>query len=210
MPDIEARTRQHATASGAPQGRHEVDGRDLVALLAGWVARICAETVDKGGRIKEMRVALADAMEHPWVNASERQFAALLVVDCDRIAGEHPLDPGDAIRAAFEWTGWVHDSTRQGASHGSGTIAYASLRNAGASSTRQRAAMQEKFLSVVTRHLVTPEAIYAAYTARAPRDGAYWPRRWAEVSQLAVHEIFGGQPPPRLHISMQFTYNTAR
>ena len=158
--------------------------------------------------MREMRVALADALEHPWVDASERQFAALLAVDCDQIAGEHPQFPGDAVRAAFEWTGWVHDTTRHGASHGSGTVAYASLRCTGVSSTKKRAILQAKFLEVVTRHLVTPEAIHAAYTARASIDGAYWPRRWVEVSQLAVDEIFYGQPPPKLQISMQFSYSS--
>ena len=158
--------------------------------------------------MKDMRVALADALEHPWVDTSERKLAALLVVDCDQIAGEHPLLPGDAIRAAFEWTGWVHDSSRHGTSHGSGTVAYASLRGTGLSSTRKRAILQAHFLEVVTRHLVTPEAIHAAYTARASRDGPYWPRRWAEVSQLAVQEVFQGQPPPKLHVSMQFTYSS--
>lgn len=208
MPDCEVRTRHHAIAVGAPQGLHKVDGRDLVALQAGWIARICAETADKGGRMKEMRAALEEAMEHAWVAACERQFAALLVVDCNLIAGQHLSSPGDAVRAAFEWTGWVHDSRRHGASHSSGTVAYACLRSCGTSSMKKRAALQGKFLSVVTRHLITPEAIYAAYTARVSRDGAYWPRRWAEVSQLAVDEVFGREPPPKLQVSMQFTYRS--
>ena len=208
MDEVEIKTRQHAAAAGAPQGRHGVDGRDLVELLAGRVARICAEAADEGGRLEEMRIALADAMEQPWVEASEKRFAALLATDCDAIAGAHSAALGDAIRSAFEWTGWVHDTTLPGTSHGSGTQALPRLRGTGAPSTTKRVALETAYGMCLGRHFRTAEAIHAAYAEWLAGKGGYWARRWEEVSQLAVVEVFGEHPPPKLQVSMRFSYSS--
>jgi hypothetical protein len=63
MNDIEQATRRLADATGAKQGRHEVDCRDRVSLSAGWAANKCAAAVDAGGQLAQMTFALAEGME---------------------------------------------------------------------------------------------------------------------------------------------------
>jgi hypothetical protein len=104
MNDIEQATRRLADATGAKQGRHEVDGRDRVSLSAGWAANKCTAAADAGRRLAQMTFALAEGMEGCGTPAQQRVTGAVATL-CVKIAAKHPNAPCDAIREACRWTG---------------------------------------------------------------------------------------------------------
>ena len=202
MTEIEARTRQLANEVGLKTGRHEVDGRDRVSLSAGWIANKCAHAADAGGRLPQMTFALMDAMEE-WGTPAEQRFAGAIAKFCDEVARQHPKASGDAIRDAFNWSGWCHDGM-----HGSGTLFYVRINGQGIPEGAQRKSLEAAFAGVLLREFVTAEAIDEAYKA-ARRTGpeTYWARRWKHARALAMNEVFPDGMPPRTQLRTVFTYS---
>lgn len=202
MTDIEAKTRQLAIEIGMKTGPHEVDGRDRVNLSAGWVANKCAHAADAGGRLAQMTFALMDAMEE-WGTPVEQRFGGAIAKLCDEIAARNPAGPGDAIRDAFNWTGWCHDGM-----HGSGTLLFVRMNGQGAPEGAQRKSLEADFADVLLREFVTSEAIDEAYkAARKTGPETYWARRWKHARALAMSEVFPDGLPPRTQVRTVFTYS---
>nr|WP_145545239.1 hypothetical protein [Variovorax boronicumulans] len=202
MTDIEANTRRLAAEMGAEQGRHPVDGRDLVGLAAGWLANRCAHAADAGGLLAEMTFALADSMEG-WGSISQQRFTGALAKLCAEIAAQHPARPGDAVRDAFLWTGWCHDGI-----HGSGTLLHVRINGQGVPEREQRRTLEAAFGRVLLRELVTPEAVNEAYkAARSVGQETYWARQWATSKGRAMAEVFPNGLPPKTQLRTVFSYS---
>lgn len=202
MTDIETKTRQLAAEMGAQQGRHEVDGRDLVSLAAGWLANRCAHAADAGGLLPEMTFALADSMEG-WGSTSQQRLAGALAKLCAEIAAQNPAAPGDAIRDAFLWTGWCHDGI-----HGSGTQLQVRINGHGAPEPERTQELEAAFGCALLRELVTAEALDEAYkAARKTGPASYWARRWATTRGRAMAEVFPNGLPPKTQLRTVFSYS---
>lgn len=202
MTDIESRTRQLADDAGLRTGRHEVDGRDLVSLFAGWVANKCAHAADAGGRLPQMTFALMDAMEE-WGTPTEQRFAGAIAKLCHELAAQRQDAPGDAIRDAFNWSGWCHDGI-----HGSGTLFFVRINGQGVPDAAQRKSLETAFAGVLLREFVTSEAIDEGYKAARKTDpNTYWARRWKTARAMAMNEVFPDGLPPRMQLRTVFTYS---
>jgi hypothetical protein len=202
MTDVEARTRQLATEVGAEEGRHVVDGADLVSVAAGWFTNKCAHAADSGGLLPEMTFALVNAMEG-WGTPAQQRFAGVLAKLCAEIAAQHPGAPGDAVRDAFLWTGWCHDGL-----HGSGTMLHVRVNGQGAPEVGERKALERAFGRVLLRELVTPEAVDEAYkAARRAGPETFWARRWKMARSAALAEVFPEGQPARTQLRTAFSYS---
>jgi hypothetical protein len=208
MTNIETRTRQLATEVGAAQGRHQIDGSDLISLAAGWASRSCAHAADEGGALPEMTFALADAMEE-WAKPVEQRFAGAIAKLCAEIAAQHPAAPGDAIRDAFLWTGWCHSTF-----HGEAVQVHVRLQGPGKPSGDEKTRLEDEFAGALLERLVTSEAVNAAYYGdnRWKRGAtsaarAYWARIWTRVRAEAMAQVFPDGLPAQTNLRMRFSYS---
>lgn len=206
MTDIEETTRRLAAEVGAGQGRHPVDGADLVSLAAGWVARTCAEAADLGGQLPEMTFRLADAMEGE-ADATRQRLAGALAKICFEVAERHPEAPGDAIRDAFLWTGWCHSTF-----HGEAVLVHPRLQGPGRPKDIERARLEREFLAALLDRLVTDEAVHAAYygdnrwpsrTSAGARS--YWERKWKAARAEAMVQVFPEGLPTQTTLRIRFS-----
>lgn len=199
--DIEALTFQQAAAAGLDlDARHPVDHRKLVPIIAGEHAFMCAKVADTGGRHAAMVERLEKSLERPAASLQVRRFVAWIARHCDNLAAQHRDAPGDAIAAAFEWTGWCH---RLG--HGNAVQMRVRLIGAPQLTTGQRAQARRQVSDVILRELKTPDAAFVAHYASQQRVSSRWARRWKEVHQLAMSEAFDGAPPAGVHARFAFT-----
>lgn len=202
MTPIEHLVRKLAAEVGAPQGRHEVDGRDLVNLAAGWVTNWYAEKADKGDVLVKVHDDLRGDVQDGQESAGEPLFAAALAKLCAEIVAWNPEAPGDAIRDAFAWTGWCHNGY-----HGSGTQVRVRLQGPGIPDRACRTVLEESFVGVLLRELVTSEAVDEAYKAWKKGGDNYWARRWKAVRAVAMAEVFPNGLPRQTHLRMRFSYS---
>lgn len=198
MTDVEATTRRLAAESGVAYGSDPVDGSDEVSIDAGWMTHRCADVVDAGGGLVEMRANLAEALEG-WSSPGQQKLGEGLAKLCSEIAGSHPDAPGDAIRDAFGWTGWCHPGN-----HGSATVVTARLSGADAVDADRRRVIAETYLRVLLLELVTPEAVHEAWKAGRAGGDTYWARRWKSVRERAAA---AAGIPPQAHIRLDFTHD---
>lgn len=199
--DIETLTLAQAVAAGLSlDERHPVDGRLIVPIHAGELAFVCAQVADAGGRHEAMIERLAERTGYPGAAPPLRRFAAWIAQLCDEVATRHPAAPGDAIAAAFEWTGWCH---RLG--HGNAVQMRVRIIGAPQLTTAQRAQARARVSNAVLRELKTPDATFVAHQASQERDGSRWARRWKEVLQQAMAEAFDGASPAGVHARFAFT-----
>lgn len=199
--DFEALTMRQAAAAGLDLNkRHVVDGSKVVPIFAGEYAFLCAQVADVGGRHTDMVARLAEHMEHPDVTPQLRQFVAWITRQCSDLAAQHPAAPGDAILAAFEWSGWCH---RLG--HGNAVQMRARIAGAPQLTPERRAAARDMVADVLLAALKTDDAVFVAHHAGKARDGSYWARRWATLYPQAMAAAFDGMPPDGARGTFTFT-----
>lgn len=199
--DIEALTFQHAAAAGLDlDARHPVDGRKLVPILAGEHAFMCAQVADAGGRHAAMVERIGESMERSAASVEVRRFVAWIARQCDALQAQYRDAPGDAITAAFEWTGWCH---RLG--HGNAVQMRVRLIGAPQLTMAQRAQARAQVSDVILRELKTADAAFVGHCASQQGSGSGWARRWQKVMQLALAEAFEGAPPAGVHARYTFT-----
>lgn len=199
--DFEALTMRQAAAAGLDLNkRHSVDGHKVVPIIAGEYAFLCAKVADVGGRHAAMVARLAEYMEHPDISPQIRQFVAWIARQCSELAAQHPAAPGDAIMAAFEWSGWCH---RLG--HGDAVQMRVRIAGAPQLTPEQRAGARNKVADVLVAELKTEDAVFVAHQAGNARDGSYWARRWASLYPVAMATAFGGIPPDGARATFTFT-----
>jgi hypothetical protein len=199
--DFEALTMQQAVAAGLDLNkRHAVDRRRLVPIFAGEYAFICAQVADGGGRHAAMVARLAEYIEHPGITREVRQFVAWIARQCSDLAAKNPNAPGDAIQAAFEWSGWCH---RLG--HGNAVQMRVRIAGAPQLTPTQRADARDKVADALLDELKTHDAVFVAHHAGKAPEGSYWGRRWASLYPVAMAAAFGGVPPDGARATFTFT-----
>jgi hypothetical protein len=199
--DLEALTMQQAVAAGLDLNkRHSVDGHRVVPIFASEYAFLCAQVADVGGRHAAMVARLAEYIEHPDISPQIRQFVAWIARQCSELAAQNPNAPGDAIMAAFEWSGWCH---RLG--HGNAVQMRVRIAGAPQLTPTQRADARNKVADALLDELKTHDAVFVAHIASKARDGSHWARRWASLYPIAIAAAFGGTAPHGARATFTFT-----